>query len=141
MLDIEEIKSILPHRYPFLMIDRVLEIEKDKRLVSIKNVSANEYFFEGHFPKTKVMPGVLIIEAMAQSAIIFFYYSKNKKKNAIYYLGKVEAKFFKPVLPGDQLEIEVTPLKLFSDRGIVKTQAKVKEGIVATAEVAFTVKE
>jgi len=139
MLDIEEIKSILPHRYPFLMIDKVIEVEKDK-LISIKNVSANEYFFEGHFPKNKVMPGVLIIEAMAQSAIIFFYCTKNKKKDAIYYLGKVEAKFFKPVFPGDQLTIEINPLKLFSDRGIVKSQAKVKDSIVATAEIAFSVK-
>lgn len=141
MLSIEEIKDILPHRYPFLMVDRVVDIEPGKRLLSIKNVSANEHFFQGHFPKEKVMPGVLITEAMAQSAIIFFYHTKNKKKDALYYLGKVTVKFFKPVVPGDQLEIEVTPLKIFSDRGIVKTQAKVKQDIVATAEIAFSVKE
>jgi len=141
MLSIEEIKDILPHRYPFLMIDKVLEVEPGKRLLSVKNVSANEHFFVGHFPDSKVMPGVLVLEAMAQSAIIFFYYAKTKKKGIVYYLGKVEVKFFKPVLPGDQLEIEVTPLKLFSDRGIVKTQAKVKEDPVASAEIAFSVKE
>lgn len=141
MLNIEEIKEILPHRYPFLMIDKVIEMEKDKRLVAIKNVSANEHFFEGHFPKQKVMPGVLIIEAMAQSAIIFFYYSKEKKKDAIYYLGKVEAKFMKPVFPGDQLEIEITPLKLFSDKGIVEACAKVKGETAATCQIAFSVRE
>jgi 3-hydroxyacyl-[acyl-carrier-protein] dehydratase len=141
MLDIEEIKEILPHRYPFLMIDKVIEINNGKNLIAVKNVSIDEYFFEGHFPKTKVMPGVLIIEAMAQSAIIFFYYSKRKSKDAVYYLGKVESKFYRPVLPGDQLVIEVTPLKLFSDKGIVRTEARVQDRRVAIAEIAFSVKD
>jgi len=91
MLSIEEIKKILPQRFPFLMIDRVLELKENEKLVAIKNVSIGEQFFEGHFEKEKVMPGVLIIEALAQAGIVFFYYSKKPALGSIYYLGKVEA--------------------------------------------------
>ncbi|HOW34832.1 MAG TPA: 3-hydroxyacyl-ACP dehydratase FabZ [Candidatus Omnitrophota bacterium] len=141
-LDIQEIKKIIPHRFPFLLIDRVIELIPNEKLVAIKNVSVNEEFFVGHFPEEKVMPGVLIIEAMAQAACVYFYHSRNLiGKKLIYYLGKVTVRFFEPVVPGDQLKIEVTTVKFLAKTGIVKTQAFVKEKLVAEAEVVFSVKE
>ncbi len=141
-LDIREIQKIIPHRFPFLLIDRVVELEPNQKLVALKNVSINEHFFVGHFPDEKVMPGVLIIEAMAQAGCIYFYYSKNMQgKNLIYYLAKVESKFISPVFPGDQLRIEVTTIKLMSKAGFLKMQAFVKEKLVAEAEIGFGIKE
>jgi len=141
-LDISQIKKIIPHRYPFLMIDRVVECEPNEKLVAIKNVSINEQFFVGHFPGEKVMPGVLIIEAMAQAGCIYYYYSKNMQgKELIYYLAKVATKFMKPVVPGDQLRIEVTTIKLMSKVGFLKTKAYVKDELVADAELGFGIKQ
>ncbi len=141
-LNILEIQKIIPHRFPFLLIDRILDLQPNEKLVAIKNVSVNEHHFVGHFPEEKVMPGVLIIEAMAQAGCIYFYYSKNLQgKNLIYYLAKVEAKFHQPVVPGDQLRIEVTTIKMMSKAGFLKTQAFVKDKLVAEAEIGFGVKE
>ena len=140
MLFIEEIRRILPQRFPFLMIDRVVELKENEKLVALKNVSIGEQFFVGHFEKEKVMPGVLIIEAMSQAGIIFFYYSKKPKIDSIYYLGKVEARFFNPVLPGDQLRLEVTPEKFLAHLGIFNAIAYVKDVKVAEAQIAFSVK-
>jgi len=141
-LDIQEIQKIIPHRYPFLMIDRVVELTPNEKLVAIKNVSVNENFFMGHFPKEKVMPGVLMIEAMAQAGCIYFYYSKNMQgKNLIFYLAKTECKFRKPVVPGDQLKIEVTTRKLTSRAGFLNTKAFVKDDCVAEATIGFGIKE
>ncbi len=141
-LDIIEIQKIIPHRFPFLMIDRVVELTPNEKLVAIKNVSINEHYFVGHFPDEKVMPGVLIIEAMAQAGCIYFYYSKNMQgKNLIYYLAKTTAKFLAPVLPGDQLVIEVTTVKMLPKAGFLKMIAKVKDKTVAEAEIGFGIKE
>ncbi len=144
-LDIQQIKKIIPHRFPFLMIDKVLEVKPNEKLVALKNVTYNENFFLGHFPNEKVMPGVLITEAMAQAGCIYFYYSKGyhkkKDKNLIYYLGKVTVKFSAPVIPGDQLVIEVRTRKLLPKSGVIKTQATVGEKKVAEAEILFSVKE
>ena len=141
-LDVREIQKIIPHRFPFLLIDRVVELEPNIKLVAIKNVSINEHFFVGHFPNEKVMPGVLIVEAMAQAGCIYFYYSKNMQgKNLIYYLAKVEAKFIAPVVPGDQLRIEVTSIKLMPKAGFLKIQAFVKDKLVTEAQVGFGIKE
>ena len=119
-LDVREIKKIIPHRFPFLLIDRVVELTPNQKLVAIKNVSINEQFFVGHFPDEKVMPGVLLIEAMAQAGCIYFYYSKNLHgKNLGYYLAKVTARFTAPVVPGDQLRIEVTTIKLMPKAGFL----------------------
>ena len=141
-LTIQEIQKIIPHRFPFLLIDKIVELEPKKKLIALKNVSINEHYFVGHFPEEKVMPGVLIIEAMAQAGCIYFYYSKNMQgKDLIYYLAKVTSKFSAPVFPGDQLRIEVTTIKLMAKAGFLKTQAFVKEKLVAEAEIGFGIKE
>ena len=141
-LDIRQIKKIIPHRFPFLLIDRVIELVPNEKLVALKNVSINEHFFVGHFPNEKVMPGVLIIEGMAQAGCIYFYYSKNMQgKDLTYYLAKVTAKFHHPVVPGDQLKIEVTSIKLMNKAGFLNTKAFVKDKLVAEAEIGFGVKE
>lgn len=125
MIDIKEILSVLPHRYPFLMVDRVLEIEPFTRAVGIKNVTINEPFFQGHFPPDNpIMPGVLIVEAMAQVAGILAYKSGVKGK-AVYFMSIERAKFRKPVLPGDQIRFEVNVTQMrgnvwkFSGRAFV----------------------
>ncbi len=141
-LDIREIKKIIPHRFPFLMLDKVIDVQPNQKLIAIKNVSIDEQFFIGHFPQEKIMPGVLIVEAMAQAGCIYFYYSKNLHgKNCVYYLAKVEAKFFAPVVPGDQIRIEVSTIKLMPKVGFLKTQAFVSDRLVAEAEIGFSVKE
>ena len=141
-LNILDIQKIIPHRFPFLLIDRVLDLRPNEKLVALKNVSVNEHFFVGHFPGEKVMPGVLIIEAMAQAGCIYFYYSKNMQgKDLIYYLAKVAAKFHKPVVPGDQLRIEVTTVKMLPKVGFLKTKAFVGEVLAAEAEIGFGIKE
>lgn len=141
-LNILDIQKIIPHRFPFLMIDRVLELKPNEKLVALKNVTVNEHYFLGHFPGEKVMPGVLIIEAMAQAGCIYFYYSKNMQgKDLIYYLAKVTAKFMKPVVPGDQLVIEVTTIKMMSKAGFLNTKALVNGALVAEAEIGFGIKE
>lgn len=141
-LDILEIQKIIPHRFPFLLIDKVIDCRPNEKLIALKNVSVNEHFFVGHFPDEKVMPGVLILEAMAQAGCIYFYYSKNMQgKNLIYYLAKSTVKFIAPVVPGDQLRIEVTTLKLLSKTGFLKCEAFVGEKRVAEAEIGFGIKE
>ncbi|MFH2138891.1 MAG: 3-hydroxyacyl-ACP dehydratase FabZ [Candidatus Omnitrophota bacterium] len=140
MFTITELQEILPQEYPFLLIDRVLEIEVNKRIVAIKNVTANEHFFVGHFPDQPVMPGVLILEAMAQAAIVLYAKSKNvKKENVRYYFGKAEIKFKAPVVPGDQLQIEVKASKFLGSGGIAEAIAYVDEKIVAQATLGFSV--
>lgn len=107
-LEIEEIKNIIPHRYPFLLVDRVLELETD-RILSVKNVTVNEEFFNGHFPGAPMMPGVLQVEAMAQSACIMLMYSHvdDREENLVVFTGINKAKFRRSVVPGDQLRMEV----------------------------------
>lgn len=109
-MDVNAIMKILPHRYPFLLVDRIVELEHGKRCVGIKNVSINEPFFPGHFPGHPVMPGVLIVEAMAQVAGIMAYLASDEetRKKVSYFMAIDSAKFRKPVMPGDQLQIEIT---------------------------------
>jgi len=112
MIDIREIMSMLPHAYPFLLVDRVVEIEAGKRIAGIKNVTYNEPFFQGHFPGRPIMPGVLIVEAMAQTAgvLVFKSMPDADQKKPVYFLGLDNVRFRKPVIPGDQVrfEMEVT---------------------------------
>jgi 3-hydroxyacyl-[acyl-carrier-protein] dehydratase len=137
VLVIDAIKEILPHRYPFLMVDRILELEPGIRAVGIKNVTANEPFFQGHFPQRAVMPGVLIIEAMAQVGGVMIL-SVEEHKGKLAYLGTVDvAKFRRPVVPGDTLQLEVELLRLRGNMGKVRCRARVGDDPVAEAEILF----
>ena len=143
-MTIEEIKEYLPHRYPFLLIDRVDEYEKDKRLVAIKNVTANEPFFPGHFPHYHVMPGVLIVEAMAQAAAVLSLKSlghKNDGKWVYYFVGIDGARFKKPVVPGDTLRIEVTQGPQKRGMGKYIAKATVEGALAAEAELLCALRE
>jgi len=125
MMDIQEILRLLPHRYPIILVDRVLEIEAGKRIVAIKNVSANEPVFTGHFPHYPVMPGVLILEAMAQTSAVLAFVSAGHaaQEDSLYYFAGIdEARFKRPVIPGDQLRMEVTLEREM--RGVAKFQAR-----------------
>lgn len=141
MLDINEIMKILPHRYPFLLVDRIVEVEAGKRIVGIKNVSCNEPFFTGHFPGHPVMPGVLIIEAMAQVAAILAYLSSDDdsvRSKVVYFVGIDNAKFRKPVVPGDQLRFELEAIGCkrgiwtFFARAFVADKLVAESGLRAT---------
>jgi 3-hydroxyacyl-[acyl-carrier-protein] dehydratase/UDP-3-O-[3-hydroxymyristoyl] N-acetylglucosamine deacetylase/3-hydroxyacyl-[acyl-carrier-protein] dehydratase len=135
-LDIQRILRMLPHRYPFLLIDRVLEYEAKKSLVAIKNVTVNEPFFQGHFPHLKVMPGVLLIEAVAQAGGVLVYLSIPEPEKKISFLSKVDkVKFRKPVVPGDQVRLEVEMLKMKSRFCNVRGQAFVDGEVVIEGEV------
>lgn len=143
MLKIEEIQRILPQRFPFLLIDNVIEVVPNLKVVAIKNVTINEAFFQGHFPGRPIMPGVLIVEAMAQAAIILFYSSKQieSAKKLSYYLGSIKIKFLNPVIPGDQLKITVEPMKMVSRAAIVRVSASVADKDVARGEMSISIKE
>ena len=128
-MEIGEIKEYLPHRYPFLLVDRVLEIEPDVRIGALKNVTINEPFFQGHFPHYPVMPGVLIIEAMAQAAALLSFKSLGTKRDdnmVVYLAGVDDARFKRPVVPGDTLILEAE--KLMDRRGLIKYAVRAKVG-------------
>ena len=141
MMDIHEILRHLPHRYPIVLVDRILELEPGRRAVAIKNVSINEPVFTGHFPHYPVMPGVLIVEAMAQAAAVLSFVSMGKKpdEDSVYYFAGIDgARFKRPVVPGDQLRLEVEILREM--RGVVKFGGKalVDGQIAAEAELLCT---
>ena len=144
-LDFNEIKKLIPQRFPFIMIDKVLELEPGNYLISLKNITMNDNFFPGHFPDNPIMPGALIIEAMAQTAIVLFATEKEKPiKNEpppIYYFGSVKARFLHPVVPGDQLRIKVVNIKSLPTGAFVKAEASVDDKKVSEAELVFTKKE
>lgn len=142
-LDFEEIKKLIPQRFPFIMIDRILELEPGKKAVSLKNVSGNDIFFLGHFPDKAVFPGAAIIEAMAQTAIILFAAAKEGQsfKKPLYYFGSVKARFLNPVHPGDQIKITVLNVKSIPNVSYVSAEAFVGDKKIAEAELAFSVKD
>jgi 3-hydroxyacyl-[acyl-carrier-protein] dehydratase len=142
MLDINEIMRLLPHRYPMLLVDRILEIESGKRVVGLKNVSANEQFFQGHFPGAPVMPGVLIVEAMAQCAAVLFLRDIPERDEKLFLFGGVDrARFRRPVIPGDQLIMEITVLAQRAATVKVRGEAKVDGKLVAEAELLSVMTE
>ncbi|AZR73951.1 3-hydroxyacyl-[acyl-carrier-protein] dehydratase FabZ [Anoxybacter fermentans] len=141
MLKIKEIMDLLPHRYPFILVDRILELEEGVRVVGIKNVTINEAFFQGHYPDHPVMPGVLIVEAMAQVSGFMLLDKHKSSRQLPYFTGIDKVKFRKPVVPGDQLRIESEMLKLRRNIAKVYCRALVDGEIVAEGELMFTVVE
>ncbi|HEY0593324.1 MAG TPA: 3-hydroxyacyl-ACP dehydratase FabZ [Thermoanaerobaculia bacterium] len=136
MLTMTQIQEILPHRYPMLLVDRVLEIEGDTRIVGMKNVTINEPFFNGHFPGAPVMPGVLIVEAMAQCGAVLFLKDIADRHTKLFYFGGIDkARFRKPVVPGDQLILEVTVLQRRAATARLQGVARVGDAVVAEAEL------
>jgi 3-hydroxyacyl-[acyl-carrier-protein] dehydratase len=140
-MDIREIMRHIPHRYPFILVDRILELEPNKRVVGLKNVSINEPFFQGHFPGTPIMPGVLILEAMAQTSGVLAIASISESgKNALmYFMGLDQVKFRKMVVPGDQLIMELTVLKQRAKIMKLAGTAKVDGQVVAEAQLMATI--
>ena len=141
--DIQKIMSLLPHRYPFLLVDRILEVVPDEKIVALKNVTINEPFFQGHFPGSPIMPGVLIIEAMAQAGGVLVFTSLPEKKHGapIYFMGIDKVKFRKPVLPGDQLILEIKILRQRTKAVKMSGTAFVDEKVVAEAEFMASIGE
>ncbi len=144
VMDIGEVLEHLPHRYPFLLVDRIKTVELGKRIVALKNVTINEPFFQGHFPGRPIMPGVLILEAMAQAAGILVFRTQGNKpdQDSVYYLAGIDkARFKRPVVPGDQLELEVSIQR--SLRGVWKFEckARVEGAIVCEAEMLCSVRK
>jgi len=140
-VDLQRILRLLPHRYPFLMIDKVKELEPKKRVVAIKNVSHNEPQFQGHFPGRPIMPGVLILEGFAQAAVVLMLAADaDAPENQVYYyLGIDNARFKKPVVPGDQLELEVTFDRAMRGIGKFNCTARVDGEVVAEASIMCTI--
>jgi 3-hydroxyacyl-[acyl-carrier-protein] dehydratase len=144
MMDIHQILKQLPHRYPFLLVDRVLDIEKGVRIRALKNVTINEPFFTGHFPHRPVMPGVLMLEALAQAAALLAFdtLGETPDDNTVYYFAGIDgARFKRPVEPGDQLTLEVELLRMKSGVFKFKAIAKVGEDLAVEAELMCTMRK
>jgi len=140
MMNIQEIQKILPHRFPFLLVDRVIDLEPKVRATGLKNVTINESFFQGHFPDYPIMPGVLIVEAMAQLAGILAFYS-GANGNSVYFMSIEKAKFRKPVVPGDQLRFETSILQNRNNVWKFTGKAFVDDNLVAEADFTAMVAE
>ena len=139
--DKEKIKSVLPHREPFIFIDEIISVSGTEKVVAVKHIEKDESYFEGHFPGNPVMPGVLIVEAMAQASIILFCLDRPNiaTSNPDYYLGKVKAEFLAPVFPGDRLVIETNKVKFLDYAAITDVSAKVNDNVVAVANLVFSI--
>jgi len=136
-MDIREIKETIPHRYPFLLVDRILEVEEGKRAAGIKNVTANEEFFNGHFPDYPVMPGVLIVEALAQVGAVAMLKKEENKGRLAFFAGIDNCRFKRQVVPGDQLRLEVEMTRLRGSIGKAKAIATVDGELVCEADLMF----
>lgn len=139
VLDIVEIQQIIPHRAPFLLLDRVLELEEGKRAVGIKNVSGNEPFFQGHFPGNPIMPGVLILEALAQLGAVIVLKQEKFAGQLALFAGMEEVKFKRPVIPGDQLRLEAEIQKMRGNFGFAQGQAFVGAELAAAGLIKFAI--
>ncbi len=141
MLNFEEVRELVPQKYPFLFVDKVIELKKESRIVCLKNISGNEPFFAGHFPDFAIMPGVLIVEALAQASIILFKksFDTEQNKDKVFLLASANVRFSKPVFPGDQLTLEIDIEKVISSAAIVKGVAKVGDKVVTKATLSFGV--
>lgn len=137
--DINDIQKIIPHRYPMLLIDKIIEMQEGKKAVGIKNLTMNEYFFQGHFPGNPVMPGVLIIEALAQTGAAAILSLEKFKNKTVYFGGIKSAKFKRKVIPGDVLRLETEIIKMKSTIGMGKAIAYVGCEIAAEADLIFAV--
>lgn len=138
MLDIKGILDLLPHRYPFLLVDRILEVEGNRRVVGIKNVTINEPYFQGHFPRHPIMPGVLIVEAMAQVGAALILNRPEIAGKMAYFAAIDKVRFRKPVTPGDQLVLEAELMAMKGRVGKLRTTAKVEGQVVAEGELTFS---
>jgi len=143
VIDIKEIMEILPHTFPFLLVDRIVELEVPERIVGLKNVTFNEPFFQGHFPSEPVMPGVLIVEAMAQTAGVLAYKAMGEeaRDKGVYLMALKEAKFRRPVVPGDQLVLELQVVKRRGQIWVFRGKALVEGKVAAEAEIMATIRE
>lgn len=139
ILNINDIKKVLPHRYPFLLVDTINIISPGEKVIGYKNVTINEPFFQGHFPQEPVMPGVLIIEAMAQTGAVLVLSEEKFKGKTPYFVGLNKAKFRKKVIPGDTLKMEVETVRMRSSMGIGKAKAYVENKLVAEGELMFAI--
>lgn len=137
MLTVPQIQAIIPHRYPFLLVDRIIEIEPMKKAVGIKNVTANEQFFQGHFPGKPIMPGVLLLEAMAQVGGVAMLYSEEFSGKLAVFAGIDRVKFRKPVVPGDQVRMVAEIIKMRGTMGKIWAEAYVDGELVAEGEFLF----
>lgn len=136
MLDINEIKKIIPHRYPFLLVDKIIECDDESRIVGIKSVTMNEPFFQGHFPEYPIMPGVLIVEAMAQVACILgMRILKREGRSSVFFTGIDKVKFRKPVVPGDVLRLELTKIKQRGELFRFEGKALVEDQVVTQGTI------
>lgn len=138
-LNINEIKEILPHRYPFLLIDKIVDYEADKSIAGIKNVTTNEEFFNGHFPDHPVMPGVLIIEALAQTGAVLVLMKPENKGKIAFFAGIDNVRFKRQVIPGDQIKLEIEVTKLKSSVGKCNARATVDGELVCSGELMFMI--
>lgn len=137
-LDVNQIRQIIPQRYPMLMIDKIIELEPAKRVVAVKNVTINEQFFQGHFPDEPIMPGSLIIEAMAQTSTFLFYEPGKKHQKLNFFLGVVkDVRFFKSVGPGDVITIIAESVRLAEDTAYVKAKVMVADKKISEGELIF----
>ncbi len=144
VMDIKRVLERLPHRYPFLLVDRVLECEVGKRIVALKNVTINEPFFPGHFPHHPIMPGVMLIEAMAQAAAILAFESSKQRpddKSVVYFVGIDEARFKSPVVPGDQLVLEARIERHLKGIWRFAAEARVGERLAASAKMMCALRD
>ena len=141
-MDINKIKETLPHRYPFLLVDRILELDPEKKIVGLKNVTVNEEFFQGHYPDHPIMPGVLIIEAMAQvGGLLMLESVENSEDKLPFFAGIDRAKFRRPVVPGDSLKIEAEVIKMRGRIAKIFAESYVDNNLAAEAELMFSLQD